>query len=151
MNQAIAPSIQHDTRPSSTRKLEWAAWFGVGIAAILWAGAAFEPLRPTLEAIVGPVLSGGDGTLTQAGLLSTVIMGGIFVGWCVTIALLARDASSHAAVGRAILWGIMVWFVVDSTGSVLVGAAPNVLLNTVFLVVLALPARGMARLNSPAR
>ena len=48
-------------------------------------------------------------------------------------------ADKPAIGGRIILFSILTWFVIDSSGSVVAGAPFNAVLNTSFLLMFTLP------------
>jgi len=75
--------------------------------------------------------------------LLTAIAGGIVVGWGVLVLGLAgAPAETHPALIRKLLIrGYITWFLVDSAGSVLVGAPFNVIGNAAFLALLLWPLR----------
>lgn len=70
------------------------------------------------------------------------IAGALMVGWAATIALLVRsiDDLSPRLLGTATAIGVMSWYLLDGIVSVVNGAALNVAGNTVFLVILLVPA-----------
>lgn len=70
------------------------------------------------------------------------IAGALMVGWAATIALLVRsiDELSPRLLGTATAVGVMSWFLLDGMVSVANGAALNVAGNTVFLIILLVPA-----------
>lgn len=76
-------------------------------------------------------LDGAQVISTDSERLLFGILGGVTVGWGVVFWMLAigRDART------AILWGGGVWFVVDSTASVLAGGPMNAVYNTGFLAL----------------
>ncbi|MEN0067937.1 MAG: hypothetical protein AAGA48_37755 [Myxococcota bacterium] len=63
------------------------------------------------------------------GRLAFVIAGGLMAGWGVTLLLADRYTLPQALVA-----GMLTWFVVDSLGSVAVGAVGNLIPNTLTLV-----------------
>ncbi|TPV96262.1 MAG: hypothetical protein B7733_05620 [Myxococcales bacterium FL481] len=56
------------------------------------------------------------------------------------------DRLDAAAVGRALLTGVLTWYVLDGVVSVAFGAYLNVASNTVYLALLGLPAAGLSRI-----
>ena len=70
------------------------------------------------------------------------IAGALMVGWAATIALLVRsiDDLSPRLLGTATAIGVTSWYLLDGIVSVVNGAALNVAGNTVFLVILLVPA-----------
>ncbi|MDZ7770934.1 MAG: hypothetical protein U5K38_18730 [Woeseiaceae bacterium] len=77
------------------------------------------------------------------------IAGALMVGWAATIALLVRsiDDLSPRLLGTATAVGVMSWFLLDGMVSVANGAALNVAGNTVFLVILLVPALKLRSVN----
>ncbi|MEX0707208.1 MAG: hypothetical protein WD078_04540 [Woeseia sp.] len=77
------------------------------------------------------------------------IAGALMVGWAATIALLVRsiDDLSPRLLGTATAVGVMSWFLLDGMVSVANGAALNVAGNTVFLVILLVPALKLRGVN----
>ena len=77
---------------------------------------------------------------TETRLLAAIV-GGLTAGIGAAIWMVAKHIyAEHPAIGRkVILTFVMVWFCVDSLGSVLSGAAFNVVLNTGLLGVMVLP------------
>lgn len=108
--------------------------------------ATSEPARWTLDLISWPL----DGMQTfdspEIRLLSA-LSGGFLLGWGVMIWLLSDWVYDKApeAVRKAVLFGVLTWFIVDSTGSVASGNATNVIFNTLILLV------GVGPLWCPAR
>lgn len=78
---------------------------------------------------------------SAASKLLTAVVGGITVGWGVTILLLSRDIADRApeSARRVALTGYLTWFAIDGIGSVIAGAPWNLLGNTLFLCLLAAP------------
>ena len=121
-------------------------------------------LLPVLQPVMGFFLDlaflsplGSDHQLdSEAARLWIGISGGLLAGWGATLYLLttevyAKDAQTG---GRIILVGVVTWFIVDSTGSVVAGAPFNAVLNVSFLLLFTLPVlwtgKASASLNSPA-
>lgn len=70
------------------------------------------------------------------------IAGALMVGWAATLALLVRsiDELSPRLLGTATAVGVMSWYLLDGLVSIANGAALNIVGNTLFLVILLLPA-----------
>ncbi len=79
----------------------------------------------------------------EARLLSA-IGGGVLAGWGFMMWLLVRKllVREPAAVKAVILGGMIAWYAIDSTFSVLAGAPFNAVLNIPFLLLFLLPLRG---------
>jgi hypothetical protein len=88
----------------------------------------------------------------QATRLMSAIGGGLTMGWGVMLYLVAsRLYAKEPELARSIiLSSIVTWFVVDSVGSVLAGAAFNVVINLVFLLMFVVPLSGARQLGKPA-
>jgi len=96
-----------------------------------------EPARLTLDLLSWPV----DGIQTYASpdtRFLSAVTGGVILGWGVMIWCLSVWVYDIApeAVRRAVLTGLLAWFVLDSTGSVASGNASNAVFN-IFVLLLA--------------
>jgi len=79
---------------------------------------------------------------SQTAQLLAAIGGGVMVGWGVMLWLVIdRLMPANPALARLLLIeSTLAWFLVDSTGSFVAGAIVNVLLNTVLMLAIVLPA-----------
>lgn len=80
--------------------------------------------------------------------------GACLTGWATSMAMLARslDRLDARVVGRALLMGVLTWFVLDGTVSITVGAYFNLIGNTIYLALLGLPMLALVRQpSSPTR
>lgn len=79
---------------------------------------------------------------SQAARLLAAIGGGVMVGWGVMLWLVIdRLLPANPALARLLLIeSTLAWFLVDSTGSFVSGAIVNVMLNTVLMLAIVLPA-----------
>ncbi|MBS8227392.1 hypothetical protein [Vannielia litorea] len=98
------------------------------------------PLAWLIDLVIWP-LDGPDGTTAPAARLLTAITGGLAIGWGVLVLGLSGTAFAAApeAVRRVVIHGYLAWFAADCLGSVIVGAALNVIGNAAFLAVLLVP------------
>lgn len=98
--------------------------------------ATAEPARFTLDLLSWP-LDGRTTFVHPDTQFLSALTGGFLVGWGVMIWLLATSVYDHApeAVRRAVLLGLLSWFVLDSTGSVASGNPSNVGFNVVVLLL----------------
>ena len=93
------------------------------------------PIRWTLDLLSWPP----DGDIPFAShdiRFLSALTGGFLFGWGVTIWCLARwvyDAAPEA-VRRAVLTGVLAWFVLDSAGSIASGTASNAVFNVLVLL-----------------
>lgn len=106
----------------------------------LWSAAAALH-EPTGRALAATAYWGWPATpLTEAGRWGYAIGGAGLAGWGLMMALLALGRPLSLAVRAS----AVLWFVLDSGGSVLVGAAPNLLPNVAFLGLAWLASRPQA-------
>ena len=110
---------------------------GLSMAALPYLPAVYGPLA---DAVFWP-LDAAPGSDDPLARLMTAITGGVIAGWGVMLALLSGAVwrADPEGVRRAALWGFGAWFVIDSAGSVAVGAPANVLPNLAFLASVTLP------------
>lgn len=102
----------------------------VSLPATLLADAVFWPL------------DGAQLIDTQAAHVLAAIGGGVMVGWGVMMWLvLDRLLPADPKLARLLMIeATFAWYLVDSTGSFVSGAGVNVLLNTILLAAIVLPA-----------
>ncbi|MCV2886947.1 excinuclease ABC subunit A [Ruegeria aquimaris] len=131
------------TQDRATRLLSFAAVVSSLFGLAMFATIALDrhaPLEFFLDLAILP-LDAADRLDSAAVQLMTAISGGLLVGlgvmiWQVVRDVYARDAETG---GRIILRGVLAWFVIDSAGSVLAGAAFNVVMNSGFLALFLMP------------
>ncbi|MEM6343929.1 MAG: hypothetical protein AAF927_08615 [Bacteroidota bacterium] len=95
-----------------------------------------EPARLTLDLLSWPV----DGMTTYESpdtRFLSALTGGFLLGWGVMIWLLSVWVYDKAPEGvrRAVLFGVLSWFFLDSAGSIASGNASNVIFNTIILLI----------------
>jgi hypothetical protein len=115
------------------------AVFGLATAAAAFAGTnGFVAL---FTDIVFWPLDGAQSVATPEARFLSGVLGGITTGWGVMLWLTSRMLfpKDPALARQIILSSVFTWFVVDSTASVISGAALNVAPNLVFLVMFWLP------------
>jgi hypothetical protein len=117
--------------------------------------AAFPPASGLITLMVDVLFWPIDGAQSMAAPETRIMLaigGGITAGWGVTIWLIAdRLMPLHPELARSILLpGIAVWFVTDSTCSMLAGAPLNVPANMLFLAVFLWPLLRMKHQGAPA-
>jgi hypothetical protein len=132
--------MTHDT---ASKALKLAALgtvlFGLGMVLAL-----VSPLRVALELFLDLVhfpLDGQQALDSDSTHVLAAISGGLLVGtgsliWGITTEVYSKAPKIG---GRIILTGILAWYLPDSFGSYMVGAWFNVVLNTVFLAMFAVP------------
>ncbi|MEL7534265.1 MAG: hypothetical protein AAFN10_23385 [Bacteroidota bacterium] len=95
-----------------------------------------EPARLTLDLLSWPL----DGMTTYESpdtRFLSALTGGFLLGWGVMIWLLSVWVYDKAPEGvrRAVLFGVLAWFFLDSAGSIASGNASNVIFNVLVLLL----------------
>lgn len=118
-------------------------WFNVtavvvgsfGPVFFLGAAGVTEPARLTLDLLSWPIDGNMDYQDPTVRFLSA-LTGGFLLGWGVTIWYLGKHIYPVApgAARKAVLTGLLSWFVLDSAGSALSGNASNILFNIAVLL-----------------
>jgi hypothetical protein len=120
----------------------WQAWFRLWILsmilfALLVAGGALPATDAPLRIGIALTSMGPPPDLTPAGRFMTGILGGVFLGWMVMFGLVVREAMTMGRTGqplwRAAIIGMLAWYALDSTLSVLTGFGLNLVPNTLAL------------------
>jgi len=139
-------SLRKQTMSKSFHKF-WIRWITAlivaGFGPVFFLGtlpATDELPRFALDLLSWPV----DGAQTYEGSsmrFLSALTGGFLFGWGVLIWQLSGTLYDLASelVRKAILSGLVAWFVLDSAGSWLSGHAPNVFFNVLVLLIAAGP------------
>ena len=132
--------MTHATRVTA---LKWAAGVVMGFGVICTLALA-TPVVVIIEQFLRLATLSGQAPAvldTVDGRLTVAILGGITAGWGAMIWMVVTRiyVEQPALAGPIIVASTATWFVVDSIGSVLSGAAFNVVLNLAFLAMLVLP------------
>jgi hypothetical protein len=95
-----------------------------------------EPARWTLDLLAWPI-DGLQIYSEEAMRFLSALTGGFLLGWGIMIFCLRQWVYDVAPeqTRRAVLVGLLVWFVLDSTGSVSAGTPSNVIFNVIVLMV----------------
>lgn len=98
--------------------------------------ATSEPARWTLDLLSWPLDGLQTYTSPDTRFLSA-LTGGFLLGWGIMIWCLSAWVYDVApeAVRRAVLIGLLAWFVLDSAGSIASGTSSNVLFNVLVLLL----------------
>jgi hypothetical protein len=132
--------MTHDT---ATKALKLAA-IGTVIFGLAMVLALVSPLHLGLEVFLDLVhwpLDGQQDLNSASAHVLAAISGGLLVGtgtliWGITTEVYRKTPKLG---GRIILTGVLAWYLPDSFGSYMVGAWFNVVLNTGFLALFAVP------------
>lgn len=102
---------------------------------------AFSGLWLWLFDLVKWPLNGDPASFNSETMSVNAILGGIMVGWGMLMYFVAAGpvAAGNITLTRQMLISVIAWFGVDSTGSYLSQLPGNILLNMLFLVILAVP------------
>ncbi|MEJ5216871.1 excinuclease ABC subunit A [Cognatishimia sp. D5M38] len=132
--------MTHDKRIKSLKITIIAS---AGVALFMFA-SLFTPLREVMSFFLDLVhmpLDGAQSLSRDTEEVLTAISAGIFFGFCVLLWQVTTEVYvKDPLLGRRmILSSVIAWFVIDTTGSLIVGAWMNGILNTVFLIALISP------------
>jgi len=130
------------------------AWLRGGAVATICAGllalgASWPPTAAPWTVAMDLVhwpLDGHPGEFDFAARASSAMLGGVMVGWGTMLLLIPYRPESRPA----LLGGLLAWFVADSLGSLASGFAGNLVVNVVFLLVLAPPMVWLKPGHSPS-
>ena len=95
-----------------------------------------------LELVMGLPYGKVEGlALDPVACFTAGVCGAVLAGWGATLALLARDLErlGPRTLGRAVVAGLVLWFVLDCATSIAHGAYFNCLGNLVYLGLLGIP------------
>ncbi|MBO6554509.1 MAG: hypothetical protein JJ926_17480 [Roseitalea sp.] len=107
---------------------------------VLFTMAAWPPLAGLIRFLVDLFAWPLDGAQTLAASetrLALAIGGGVMAGWGMTIWLVATRLAERepGLVRTLVLLPVVVWFVLDSLGSIAAGVPVNAVFNVTFLVL----------------
>ncbi len=128
---------------TASQTLNIVGYVSIGFALAI-AGAAWPPTSGLFNFLYDMVDWPMDGAVTvvaeQTRLLSA-ISGGVFASWSVLLILIVAPAVGRGdeEIRRAALIAILVWFFIDSAGSLAAGFPVNAAFNTVYLGSLLAP------------
>ena len=132
--------MTHDTR---VKLLKYASAVIIGFG-LLFLLSLVSPVAKAMNLFIDLAFMPFDRAQTAASdpaQLLTAIAGGMLTGWGVMFWLVTtRIYAKDPALGSSIMLpSIVVWFLLDSLGSVIVGARFNVFMNSGFLFLIAVP------------
>ncbi len=110
------------------------------VSALASFDATAEPWRLLFDLLSWPI-DGQPAGFDRDGRALSAVLGGVMAGWGWMLYRLVSGqlASGSRDVLRIMRDGLLVWFVVDSTGSLAAGLPWNVALNVGFLAAFAAP------------
>ena len=131
------------THDKSIKSLKITIIASAGFALFMFA-SLFTPLREVMSFFLDLVhmpLDGAQSLSRDTEEVLTAISAGIFFGFCVLLWLVTTEVYvKDPLLGRRmILSSVIAWYLVDTTGSLIVGAWMNAILNTAFLAALIAP------------
>ena len=131
------------THDKSIKSLKITIIASAGFALFMFA-SLFTPLREVMSFFLDLVhmpLDGAQSLSRDTEEVLTAISAGIFFGFCVLLWQVTTEVYvKDPLLGRRmILSSVIAWYVIDTTGSLIVGAWMNGILNTVFLIALISP------------
>ena len=131
--------------------LVWA--IGVTLFGLVLAGGAYAatdmPTRTLFQFFGSPLPL----VMDEYHRFAIGLMGAVTMGWGLTYvaafkALFTLEPAKAAPIWRMLVLGSLVWFVVDSTISVVTGIWMNAVSNTILLILLLIPVTKSGVLNS---
>lgn len=137
----------------------WRTWFFVwclslGAFGLVLAGGGVEATSGPVRFILSMLQGGGQISFDPPLRFSLAVLGAVSVGWAVTLFLMIRAAIDLKEAGRplwnAITAGMVSWFVIDSTLSVVTGFGLNVVPNVVLAGTYLIGLMGSGALNKSA-
>ena len=137
----------------------WRSWFhswcvSMMLFALLVAGGALEATDAPFRLMLAVAGSGEPILIAPALRFVTGVLGGVLLGWIVTLTLTLRIAMGMGHAGRplwlASLFGLCAWYVVDSTLSVMTGFGLNLVPNTLALAFFLIGLKGSGVLREKA-
>lgn len=128
---------------TASQILKIVGYVSIGFALAI-AGATWPPTSGIFDFLFDMVdwpLDGAVTVVTAQTRLLAAISGGVFASWSVLLILIVAPAVGRGDedIRRGALIAIIVWFVIDSAGSLAAGFPANALFNTVYLVTLLAP------------
>ncbi|MCI4647908.1 hypothetical protein [Phaeodactylibacter sp.] len=136
---SVTPTPRYRSHAFQKRYLKFTALVVGAFGPVFFLGSMLptaEPARWTLDLLSWP-LDGAQSYAAETTRFLSALTGGFLLGWGVTIwGMSGRlfDAAPEL-VRRVVLSGILSWFVLDSTGSAASGNTPNVVFNTLILLL----------------
>ncbi len=76
------------------------------------------------------------------------VLGGVMSGWGLMMYLLSQNDIYNYKIGKIIFSSLLCWFFIDSIGSYFAELPVNIFLNTLFLLMFAIPLLGLKRIDS---
>ncbi|MCP3938225.1 MAG: hypothetical protein GY708_22990 [Actinomycetia bacterium] len=119
----------------------------VGLVAAFASADATDGLWLWLFDLLEWPIDDNPGAFTDPSFALNAVLGGVMVGWATLMYFVTtrQFEKGNAELAAPMMVSILVWFVVDSTGSVVAGLPGNVILNTGFLAVFLPPLISLRR------
>ena len=137
----------------------WRGWFmiwaiSIVIFGLIVAGGAFEATSGPIKLIFDKLHGPSPALFDPALRFSLGVMGGVTIGWAVTLWVLVRAACDPGQGARemwnAITAGMIAWFVIDSSLSIATGFGLNVVPNALLFVMYPIGLMGSGALRKSA-
>lgn len=135
----------------------WKTWITLWCWAVILFGAVLATVAfPATEGIAGlafSIIGGADvgtGYFDAPGLrFSVALMGAVTLGWGFTVLfLLPAIHAAGAPAWRGLVAAMLIWFVIDSAFSVMLGFELNAVSNTLLMAGLLIPLLASGALKS---
>lgn len=140
-------------RGETTARTFWDAWLLVAIAGVAGFSAGFVVAGDSMITVFDRLLFGSaESPVRGAAALDYLkfsfgVLGAVTIGWMVALLPIALGPLRRRErfAWSSIAWSVGVWFVIDSTFSVLSGFPENAVLNVGFVALFAIPLLAMRR------
>lgn len=128
---------------TASQTLKIVGYVSIGFALAI-AGAAWPPTSGLFNFLYDMVDWPMDGAVAVAAeqtRLLSAIAGGVFASWSVLLILIIAPAVGRGDedIRRSALIAVLVWYFIDSAGSLAAGFPVNALFNTLYLATLLAP------------
>jgi hypothetical protein len=97
-----------------------------------------EPWRLFFDILTWP-MDGNPATFTDSERQLSAVLGGVLCGWAWLLYKLAHEDVFNQTIRKLMIQSTVVWFFVDSLGSILSGLPLNAVSNISFLLLLMFP------------
>jgi hypothetical protein len=114
------------------------------VTALIFASGAFAGLDGVslfMHDLLDFPLDGGTGGYTQEARWFSAIGGGVFAALCALLYLVIAPAIENGdkAIIRGATISVVIWFIIDSGGSIAAGVPANAVFNILFLAIFLAP------------
>ncbi len=130
--------------PNNAAKMIRIVTYGFIAFAVVWGLAPYssisEPSRLLLDLLSLP-FGDAPANLTQSEMWLSSIGAGLTAAICIMLLGIVAPAvqNSDRRITKVTVWAFIVWYIVDSTGSIAAGVPSNAFFNAILLVAILIP------------